>query len=100
MARAKRFYGSGNRTEIFLVRRIDSRPRIMKIDGAVVAFLVCAKKGASHQFGDRRPDRPPEWIDGTNRQHRSAAVPTGARKRFSAVFGGVRVKRPGRVGAP
>src|SRR6266566_5071808 len=71
----------------------------MKVNCAVVAFVVRAKAGMRHKLRRRRFYWPPEWVDGAKYKHRRAAVPSGIGEDLAAIFLGVRLESPGCVRA-
>ena len=80
--------------EIFFVGGVHFRAGAMKIDRAVVAFLVGACYRVRDPFCKRRAYGPPERIDGANGEHGRRAVPAGIAQGFAAVFGAERFERP------
>ena len=92
--RLRRFGEAGSVVTIF---PIHLRPRLKKVNSAVLAVFVCAGGRARDVFRNGSLHGPDKWVNRTQNQDRRLFVPARVAQRFSAVFRGVRLERPGRI---
>src|SRR5258706_11716791 len=95
----KRFRRLDVALNVFFELAIDLFAGLMKIDRAVLAVLKGAGGYAGDVFREGRFDRPNKGMNGAQHENRRFLVPTGIAQSFAAVGGGMRLKRPSRVGA-
>src|SRR5271155_119999 len=71
----------------------------MKINRAVVAVFVSARRKVRHALRNRRLHRPPKRMNGTHGENWRATIPAGLVKHFAAILRRMGLERPSCVGS-